>query len=162
MSNGFFPDTDETGRKLTSAEQRELMKEEFKRELRQRKQIAQEAQQTDQATRLQKELYKLEQAAHQDDSDVWIEQLNRSSALAEAKMDLAMEKGQAQESDSTADEVIKQAQIDLGLQKLQGLTGKTLGETTTNMPDSPALSTEQQPDLTAAEDPQAPTKTLGS
>lgn len=161
MSNGFFPDTDESGRKLTSQEQRERMKEEFKRELTLRKQLAQDTQRLDQAAKLQAELDKLEQAAHKDDSEVWIERLNQTSALADAKLDMALEKNSSKGTETTADEILKQAQIDLGLQKLQGLTGKTLGEVT-NADAPPPEAPAAQSDLTASKDPQAPTKTLGS
>lgn len=75
-------------KKLSSEEQRRLMKEQYKDDLRQRKEFL------NKVNELKKQepiLKALENMQVEDDSDEWIAKLNQKSAMSEAKMEMAMD-----------------------------------------------------------------------
>ncbi|MDX2062677.1 MAG: hypothetical protein SFY70_06425 [Bacteroidia bacterium] len=84
----------DTPQKLSGAELRAKLKEEYKRELLARKQWLEQAKQANRTAKLANEMSKLEQMANlgdSDDTDEWIRRLNEVSALSEAKLELALD-----------------------------------------------------------------------
>jgi len=78
----------EENKKLSSEEQRRLMKEQYKQDLRMRKEFL------DKVNELKKQepvLKALESMQVEDDSDEWIAKLNQETALTEAKLEMALE-----------------------------------------------------------------------
>jgi hypothetical protein len=75
-------------KKLTSEQQRERMKEEYKRELKARKEFLGKV---DTLKKQQTLLNAMEGMQYEDDSDEWINKLNSETALNEAKAEIAME-----------------------------------------------------------------------
>lgn len=129
-------------KKLSSAELREKMKEEYKRELLARKQILEQAKQANKTAKLAQQLQDIEKMANlkdTDDTDEWIRRLNEISALSEAKLDIAM-----------------------GNEKLQGAENEPPLITTKSLGDEERTNTNQPP---ATEEhkhnPDIPSKTLG-
>lgn len=75
-------------KKLSSEEQRERMKEEYKRELKARKEFLGKVNTLKQQQTL---LNAMEGMQYEDDSDEWINKLNQETAMREAKTEMAME-----------------------------------------------------------------------
>jgi hypothetical protein len=75
-------------KKLSSEEQRERMKEEYKRELKARKEFLGKVNTLKQQQTL---LNAMEGMQYEDDSDEWINKLNQETAMREAKVELAMD-----------------------------------------------------------------------
>lgn len=75
-------------KKLTSAEQREKMKEEYKKELLARKGILKQVKDAKKMNTLHKTMEELSKLG-QDDSDEWIRKLNEESAKADAMFEIA-------------------------------------------------------------------------
>lgn len=82
----------EENKKLSSEEQRERMKEEYKRELRARKEFLEKVKDLKRSQTL---LNALEGMNVEDDSDEWIAKLNQETALREAKTEIALESAEA-------------------------------------------------------------------
>jgi hypothetical protein len=75
-------------KKLSSEEQRERMKEEYKRELKARKEFLGKV---DALKKQQTLLNAMEGMQYEDDSDEWINKLNQETAMREAKAEMALE-----------------------------------------------------------------------
>lgn len=75
-------------KKLSSEEQRERMKEEYKRELKARKEFLGKVNTLKQQQTL---LNAMEGMQYEDDSDEWINKLNQETAMREAKVEMAMD-----------------------------------------------------------------------
>lgn len=85
--------SDEENKKLSGAELREKLKEEYKRELKERKKFLEAAKQANQTAKLANQLSEIEKLANlndTDDTDEWIRRLNEVSAISEAKLEIAM------------------------------------------------------------------------
>ncbi|MFM2375931.1 MAG: hypothetical protein RLZZ165_1028 [Bacteroidota bacterium] len=74
----------------TGEEMRRKMKEEFKQDLRKRKEFLDSVQEFKRTKKLSDAVVEI-QSAGEDDTDVWVEKLNRDSAMTEAKMEMAMD-----------------------------------------------------------------------
>lgn len=81
-------------RKLSGAELREQLKEQYKRELLARKQWLEQAKEASKTAKLAGALDKVQQLANladTDDTDEWVRRLNEVSALSEAKLELSLD-----------------------------------------------------------------------
>jgi hypothetical protein len=74
----------------TGEEMRQKMKEEYKRDLRKRKEFLDSVQEYKRTKKLSDAVVEI-QSASEDDTDVWVEKLNEKSAITEAKMEMAMD-----------------------------------------------------------------------
>lgn len=75
----------------TGEEMRQKMKEEFKQDLRKRKEFLDSVKEYKRTKTLSDAVVDISNAATQDDTDVWIEKVNEKSAITEAKMEVAMD-----------------------------------------------------------------------
>lgn len=76
---------------MTGEEKRRLLKEQYKRDLKQRKAFLEDAKRLRHSARLNKAVGELMDGVTKDDSDEWIQKLNEESALSEAKMEMFMD-----------------------------------------------------------------------
>lgn len=74
----------------TGEEMRQKMKEEFKQDLRKRKEFLESVKEYKRTKTLSDAVVEINNAS-EDDTDVWIEKVNEKSALSEAKMEMAMD-----------------------------------------------------------------------
>ncbi|RMG60454.1 MAG: hypothetical protein D6722_20905 [Bacteroidetes bacterium] len=105
---------------------KEQMKEAYKRDLRQRKEILEQAKRLRTSRKLNDAITGITGALN-DDSDDWIEKLNQESALTEARMEVALDAetqtteeieklAQAAEVEKfSAEEMVRQMKRDMGL-----------------------------------------------
>ncbi len=77
-------------RKPTGEEIRQKMKEEYKKDLRARKEFRGKVEELRKQQKLTKAIVEITEAGN-DDSDVWIDQLNQETALNEAKTEMAID-----------------------------------------------------------------------
>lgn len=111
---------------MTGEEKRRQLKEQYKAELAKRKEILDQAKKLRKMQRINHALNEMK-AALNDDSDEWIEQLNRESALTEAKLDVMMDSTQqvekkietlameAERERLSAENLVKQMKRELGM-----------------------------------------------
>ena len=76
---------------MTGEEKRRLMKEQYKKDLKQRKAFLEDAKRLRHSARLNKAVSEMMDGVTKDDSDDWIQKLNEESALTEAKMEMFMD-----------------------------------------------------------------------
>lgn len=69
---------------------RQKMKEEFKQDLRKRKEFLDSVKEFKRTKKLSDAVVEIQNAT-EDDTDVWIEKVNQESALSEAKMEMALD-----------------------------------------------------------------------
>lgn len=105
---------------------KEQMKEAYKRDLRQRKEILEQAKHLRTTRKLNDAVTGITSSLH-DDTDDWIEKLNQESALTEARMEIALDaEGQtadeleklAREAEAekfSAEQMVQQMKRDMGL-----------------------------------------------
>jgi phage shock protein A len=77
-------------KKLSSEEQRQLMKEQYKQDLRMRKEFLNKVNELKKQQPLVNALDEISKAG-EDDTDEWIAKLNQKSAMTEAKMEMALD-----------------------------------------------------------------------
>jgi len=73
---------------MTGEEKRKILKEQYKRDLKLRKQFLEDAKRLQHSARLNKAVTELIDGVTKDDSEDWINKLNEESALSEAKMEM--------------------------------------------------------------------------
>ncbi|MEM6632882.1 MAG: hypothetical protein AAF694_24640 [Bacteroidota bacterium] len=95
---------------MTGEEKRQQLKEQYKKELLERKAFLEKAKTLRKMQRINKALSEMESALH-DDSDEWINKLNEESALSEAKMEILMEEALHTEEQKKLDDVQMQAEM---------------------------------------------------
>ena len=95
---------------MTGEEKRQQLKEQYKKELLERKAFLEKAKTLRKMQRINKAISEMESALH-DDSDEWINKLNEESALSEAKMEILMEEALHSEEQRKLDEVQMQAEV---------------------------------------------------
>lgn len=76
---------------MTGEEKRQLLKEQYKRDLLARKEFLEKAKQLRKSQKLTGAITEITSSLNMDDTDVWIEHLNRESAITEAKMEISMD-----------------------------------------------------------------------
>lgn len=127
---------------LSGEEKRRLMKEQFKQELKGRKDFIQKV---ENLRKLQNINKALDNMNYQDDSDEWIGKLNQESAFTEAKMEIALEsassvqEGVANEKDIekfVAEELVKQLKREIAIEKGEILPEEPAAKTAADATDS--------------------------
>lgn len=76
---------------MTGEEKRRKLKEQYKKDLKLRKQFLEDAKRLKHSARLNKAVTELMDGVTKDDSEDWINKLNEESALSEAKMEMMMD-----------------------------------------------------------------------
>jgi hypothetical protein len=104
-------------KRLSGEEQRAKMKEEFKKDLRMRKQFLEDVKEHKRQKTLTDAVVEITTASEKDDTDVWVEKLNQESAMREAKMEMALDS--AASSSTLADEKEILAMSDAEIRKLK-------------------------------------------
>ena len=94
------------------------MKEAYKKDLQQRKQFLDDVKEHKRQKTLTDAVIEITSANENDDTDVWIEQLNQKSALSEAKMEMALDSSNVSSS-PIADERERLAMSDAEIRKLK-------------------------------------------
>ena len=111
---------------MTGEEKRRKLKEQYKKDLKLRKQFLEDAKRLQHSARLNKAVTELMDGVTKDDSEDWINKLNEESALSEAKMemmfdDLAAEDKvdklakEAENEKFSAEQLVLQMKRDMGL-----------------------------------------------
>lgn len=95
---------------MTGEEKRRILKEQYKKELLERRAFIEKAKALRKMQRINKAITDMESAMH-DDSDEWIDILNQESALSEAKMEMIMEEAGVAEEQNKLDEIQMQAEM---------------------------------------------------
>jgi len=95
---------------MTGEEKRRILKEQYKKDLLERKAFLEKAKKLRKMQRINQALSEME-SAMQDDSDEWINKLNQESALSEAKMELLMDAALEKSDQEKIDEVKMQAEM---------------------------------------------------
>lgn len=111
-------------KKLTSEEQREKMKQEYLQELKLRKQILDKMKETNPMNKISENLEQvLKLAQISDDMNEFIEKLNTSSKISEAKMGIVLENQSTEMpiKKTSAEDILTQIKMEMGLleQKIQ-------------------------------------------
>ncbi|MEL7195693.1 MAG: hypothetical protein AAFO96_24890 [Bacteroidota bacterium] len=76
---------------MTGEEKRNKMKEEYKEELKKRKEFLDQAKKLRSSRKINDAIQQITGAINNDDSDEWIDKLNMDSAVTEAKLDMFMD-----------------------------------------------------------------------
>lgn len=103
-------------KRLSGEEQRAKMKELYKKDLRARKEFLENVKEHKRQKTLTDAVLNVTGALENDDTDVWVDQLNKESAMSEAKMEMALD------SATSAPEVTEQERLamsDAEIRKLQ-------------------------------------------
>ena len=95
---------------MTGEEKRRLLKEQYKKELQERRAFIEKAKALRKMQRINKAITNMESAMH-DDSDEWIDILNQETALSEAKMEMMMEEASLSQEKKKLDEIQMQAEL---------------------------------------------------
>lgn len=103
---------------LSGEEKRRQMKEQFKKELRERKAFQEKAAQL---RKQQNITQALESMVQEDDSQEWIDKLNSETAFSEARTEMALEAAEAAATQADNDE-----QIRLGEEEMKKITAEEL------------------------------------
>jgi hypothetical protein len=93
---------------MTGEEKRRQLKEQYKRDLKLRKEFLEKAKTLRHQGRINKALGDMLEGMN-DDSQDWIDQLNQETALSEAKFDLFVD--QASEAEKKAEQIAKEAEM---------------------------------------------------
>lgn len=137
----------------SSEEMRQKMKEEFKRDLRKRKEFLDSVKEYKRTKKLSDAVVEITSAS-EDDTDVWIEKLNEKSALTEAKMEVALESS-AMDTPSPKQEVSAETEAEMRKLQAQELVrqmkaemegqGKKPGQEPQQETPAPETKTEDSP-----------------
>jgi lipopolysaccharide export LptBFGC system permease protein LptF len=92
--------------KLSGEEQRQLLKEQFKKDLREREAFLEKMKELKQEQKIVKAL---ESMNPEDDTDEWINKLNEESAFSEAKTEMALEAVKSDETPLVDEELLKKS-----------------------------------------------------
>lgn len=95
---------------MSGEEKRRQLKEQYKKELKERRDFIEKAKALRKMQRINKAITDMESAMH-DDSDQWIDILNQETALSEAKMEMLMEEASVSEERKKLDEIHMQAEL---------------------------------------------------
>lgn len=76
---------------MTGEEKRRLLKEQYKKDLLARKDFLEKAKQLRKSQKMTGAITEITSSLNMDDTDAWIELLNRESAITEAKMEISMD-----------------------------------------------------------------------
>lgn len=149
--------------KLSSKEQREKLKQEFLQELKLRKQILQQVKNTQKIEKLNSILQQIEKLSETPEGmDEFITKLNEEAALSDAKIDLSLqstEQKQEPNPQPTAQELLKQFKVEMGLLEKETSSPEPPNETTPNE-NSKTIGDEEKSNLIHKENEHT-SKTLG-
>ncbi|MDP5172818.1 MAG: hypothetical protein NWR72_21445 [Bacteroidia bacterium] len=153
---------------MTGEEKRAQLKEQYKRDLLLRKEFLDKAKDLQRSQKMTKAVTDITSSLDMGDTDVWIEHLNRESAITEAKMEMSMEladdssdnllKAQANEAAQqkfSAEMLVKQMKKEMGL-----LSDEPEIEEPTDL-ESKASDEDATADQSEQKAPESPKKTLG-
>ncbi len=143
---------------MTGEEKRQQLKEQYKRDLMLRKEFLEKAKELQRSHKLGKAITEITSSLNMEETDVWIEHLNRESAITEAKMEMSMEgidntseqllKAQAMEAEQqkfSAEMLVRQMKKEMGLIEEEPEPTLPVESTpaseadTTDKPDTPTL-----------------------
>lgn len=131
-------------KRLSGEEQRAKMKEAYKKDLQQRKQFLDDVKEHKRQKTLTDAVIEITSANENDDTDVWIEQLNQKSALSEAKMEMAMDSASVSSS-PIADERERLAMSDAEIRKLKA--AELVAQMKAEMTGAPKPQTNPEPPI---------------
>ena len=94
---------------MTGEEKRRQLKEQYKKDLMERKEILQKMKALHKMKRINHALEEMKSALN-DDSEDWIDQLNQETAFTEAKLEVALDS--AEEVDKKMEELAKEAEME--------------------------------------------------
>lgn len=99
---------------MTGEEKRRQLKEQYKRDLLARKDFLDKAKQLRTSQKMNQAITEITSSLNMEDTDVWIEHLNRESAITEAKMELSMDSV----LDNSGEDILKVQAMEAEQQKL--------------------------------------------
>jgi len=160
---------------MTGEEKRRQLKEQYKQELRTRKEFLEKAKKLRKMQRINEALSEINKAMD-DDTDEWIRKLNEEAALTEAKMEMFIDQAtpslehdkmedlavEAERARLSAEEMVKQLKREMGL--LKNETKPSTTDQASQQKSSLKKSVEQEnKDHPASDEDQLPPqkKTLG-
>ncbi len=151
---------------MTGEEKRRELKEQYKRDLKMRKDFLEKAKSLRSQQNINKALSEMMEGM-KDDSDEWINQLNQDTALTEAKFEMALD--QAQEAEQKLKDIANEAEMKrIQAESLVSQMKREMGllppveievEAEVENTEEANTSTEEQGDEPPS--PQAPQKTMG-
>ncbi len=98
---------------MTGEEKRRQLKEQYKRDLMARKEFLEKAKQLRKSQKMNKAISELTSSLDMEDTDAWIEHLNREAAITEAKMDVSLDSAK-----ETGEDILKAQAMEAEQQKL--------------------------------------------
>lgn len=147
---------------MTGEEKRRLLKEQYKRDLLARKEFLEKAKELRKSQKLTGAISEITSSLNMDDTDVWIEHLNRESAITEAKMEVSMDLAQEAGEDILKAQATEAEQQKLSAELLVLQMKKEMGlidEVPTPAAEESDAETEDKP--TEEEKPSPPKRKLG-
>jgi hypothetical protein len=131
-------------KKLSSEEQRAKMKEEYKKDLRLRKQFLEDVKEHKRQKTLTDAVVEITSANEQDDTDVWVEKLNQESALTEAKMEMALDSSGTGSGLPSEKERLELSDAELRKIKAQELVNQMKAEMSGNATPQPQVEQKKE------------------
>lgn len=147
---------------MTGEEKRRLLKEQYKRDLLARKEFLEKAKQLRKSQKMTGAITEITSSLNMDDTDVWIEHLNRESAITEAKMEVSMDLAKEAGEDLLKAQVSEAEQQKLSAELLVLQMKKEMGlidEVPQPAAEEPAA--EASEDVKEEEKPSPPKRKLG-
>lgn len=143
---------------MTGEEKRQQLKEQYKAELKKRKEFLEQAKRMQTSRKLNDAIANITNALN-DDSDDWIEQLNRDSAISEAKMDMFLD--EAAKNTNEVDQLAKQAELEkLSAENLVQQMKREMG-LLSDEPEKPTTEEKETEESQETDTPPKPKKSLG-
>lgn len=147
---------------MTGEEKRQQLKEQFKQDLLLRKQFLDKAKELRQSQTMSKAITDLTSALNMDETDAWIELLNRESALAEAKLEMSFDLAEEAGPNLLQQQAMEAEQQKLSAAMLVEQMKRQMGL----LPEEPSPAPESAPAETAPDaapeaPPERPAKKLG-
>ncbi len=147
---------------MTGEEKRRLLKEQYKRDLLARKDFLEKAKQLRKSQKMTGAITEITSSLNMEDTDVWIEHLNRESAITEAKMEISMDLAKESGEDLLKAQVTEAEQQKLSAELLVLQMKKEMGlidEVPQPAAEEPAI--EAPEDSKEEEKPSPPKRKLG-
>ena len=130
---------------LSGEEKRKLLKEQYKKELRERKEFVSKVKNLRQMQRINKALAEM---TAEDDTDEWIRKLNEETAFTEAKMEIALDTTLEDHKEQELEEELKEIVAESMVEELKD-----------GLKEEP--KTNVQKEIPKEEEDEGPEKTLG-
>jgi hypothetical protein len=159
----------------TGEEMRQKMKEEYKRDLRKRKEFLESVNEYKRTKKLSDAVVEIHNASEQDDTEVWVEKLNEKSAITEAKMEMALDSSsvdapspQNEVSPATeaemrkiqAAELVRQMKAQMEAEQAKNNAPAAEPKAETPAPENKTAPENQAPETPESKDEQPPRKLM--